>query len=314
VRLVGGTGDAEARPRGSGGKTQMTIRNRPLVTGSAALALFFFAATLAGGEAQARPGWWRPHRGGGVGAAVGAVLAGVAIGAAIEAHVETAPPVVQVQPYYYPPPPCCYQPPPVYVPPVYVPPPPPPPAPVVVYQAPPPPPAPVVGIALSGLAQTAGTENIPLAGTAAAIQYRTSSHSLVSLELQSLGARRSDGVRREDIAGMLGARLFLWDAALAPYLDVAGGIGQASLEGGGTKVSAGQLIGRYGVGLELRLGRHLVFEGQIAQVHHLRSDDEDGSGGGGITLARLDKPSLTPATIADHERATEVRGGIAFRF
>jgi hypothetical protein len=50
------------------------------------------------------------------------------------------------------------------------------------------------------------------------------------------------------------------------------------------------------VGLELRLGRHLVLDGQVAQVHRLRMD---GPG---------------PSPVGDHERAAEVRGGLAFLF
>ena len=70
----------------------------------------------------------------------------------------------------------------------------------------------------------------------------------------------------------------------------------------GLEVSASQILGRFGVGLELRLGRHLVLDGQIAQLHRLRFDDE------AVAVAGR------PAPFDRHERATEVRGGIGVRF
>jgi hypothetical protein len=178
-------------------------------------------------------------------------------------------------------------------PPVYLP----PPQPVVVVEAAPSP-WPRLGVGLSGLVTSASGGTVS-SGTAGTLQYRTSENSLFFLELQATQAdRRWDGLQREDVAGLMGARLYLWDAWLTPYLDVAAGFGQASFRCCATRLEASQFIGRYGAGLELRLGRHVVFEGQLAQVHRLRLDED---------------PSLD-VPLDDHERAVEVRGGIAVRF
>ena len=83
---------------------------------------------------------------------------------------------------------------------------------------------------------------------------------------------------------------------------VAGGFGQArSFECCLGEVAASQLVARYGLGLELRLGRHVVLEGQIAQVHRWNADDDD---------HRL----LASSMIAPRERAVEARGSLAVRF
>ena len=150
---------------------------------------------------------------------------------------------------------------------------------------------------MTGLVEAPQTDQLPLGGVAAALQFRTSSHSLLSLELQSLGARRpSDDPRRSDVGGLVSGRVFLWNAALAPYLELAGGLGRAELRANDLEVHAVQLLGRFGVGLELRLGRHVVLDGQIAQMHRL-GFDETASG-----------------AFESHERATHVRGGLALRF
>jgi hypothetical protein len=178
-------------------------------------------------------------------------------------------------------------------PPVYVP----QPQPVVVMESPPAP-WPRLGIGLSGLVATSAGGAVST-GTAGTLQLRTSPQSLFFLELQSSRADRSwDGLEREDFAGLMGARLFLWDAWLTPYLDLAAGFGEASFRCCSTRLSAGQFLGRYGLGLELRLGHHLAFDAQVAQVHRLRLDAETG-------------PAVP---LDDHERAVEMRGGIAFRF
>jgi hypothetical protein len=218
----------------------------------------------------------------------------------VSVQVETAPP----PPVYYPPPP-----PPVYYPPpapVYTPPPQAyyPPAPVA-YAAP----ArrwdyPRVGLAVAGTVQTGRTQELPVGGVAAALQLRTSRHSLLGLELQSVGAYRpSDGTRRNDLDFLLSGRVFLWDMALAPYLELAGGVGRTSVHVSAYEAHASQLLGRFGVGLELRLGRHLVLDGQIAQLHRFDMSDDD--------VAHATRPV---ALLDAHERAVELRGGIGFRF
>jgi hypothetical protein len=285
----------------------MSMANRSSLVAGAALAAFL-AAALAPSDAHARHGWRVRGR---VGAVIGAVLADVVIGAAVEA---ASPPPVWVAPYPQPVPvPVPYAPPPV----VYAPPPPPccyvapaPAPPMVVMQAAPPvrEDYPRVGLAFGGLVDSPRSGQMPVGGVVGALQVRTSSHSLMLLELQSLGARRiSDDLERSELVGLLGGRVFPWDAFLTPYLELAGGFGRASVEANGYAVHASQLVGRIGVGLELRLGRHLVLDGAVAQVHRLRMDG-DGS-------SRLDLASAEPfAAIGEHERATEIRGGLAFRF
>jgi hypothetical protein len=190
-----------------------------------------------------------------------------------------------------PPPSCCYAPPPE-----------------VVMIAPVPPPAsePLhLGLAAAGLFQSPGSGPTSIAGVAASLQIRTSPHSLFGLELQSLTSDRAatSGSRRDELAGLMVGRLFAWDAALAPYLELAGGLGHASIDTQALAVSASQLIGRAGIGLEMRLGPHLVLDTQIAQVHRLRFDDPS------RTVAAND-----PAFIGQHERSTELRCGLGYRF
>jgi hypothetical protein len=156
--------------------------------------------------------------------------------------------------------------------------------------------SPHIGLAVAGLVETPQSGQLPLGGMSAALQFRTSRHSLLSLELQSLGAhRRSDDARRSDLGGLVAGRVFLWNAAFAPYLELAGGLGRGSIRTSAFEVHAVQLLGRVGVGLELRLGRHVVLDGQIAQMHRLRFDEDGGSTEG-------------------HERSTVFRGGLGLRF
>jgi hypothetical protein len=228
--------------------------------------------------------------------------AGIAIGGALgleifaprlwfEIHAGEVPPAVPPPP----PPPCCYAPPRVWAPP-----------PPMVMAAPPPAeePEPLhMGLAVSGLLQSAGPGQ-STAGVAAALQVRTSPRSLFALEIQSLASdRQPTRSRRDDVAGLMAGRLFLWDAALAPYLELAGGLGHASIDTQAQAVSTSQLIGRAGVGIELRLGPHLVLDAQFAQVHRLRLDDA------ASTVAASD-----PAFIGRHEQSTELRGGLGYRF
>lgn len=235
-----------------------------------------------------------------LGMAIGAALVGAAVGVELilprfhfELYADASPPPPPPS-YYYappPPPPCCYAPPP----------------PVVIAQPAPPPPAPEgprMGIALNGLvqsSQTSPTTSFVTAGVAVSLQARTSRRSLFALEVQSLDSQ-GPVRRRTDLAGLLVGRLFLWDAAVAPYLDLAGGLGRASIDAQGAGVSTSELIGRAGLGLEMRLGPHLVLEGQVAQVYKQRLDHEPGGQPASATF------------IGEHEQATEVRGGLAYRF
>jgi hypothetical protein len=172
------------------------------------------------------------------------------------------------------------------------------PRPVYVVQAGPPAPWPRFGVGLSGLVATSAGGAVS-GGSAGTLQLRTSANSLFYLELQASRADRPwDGLERQDVAGLMGARLYLWDAWLTPYLDVAAGFGEASFRCCATRLEAAQFVGRYGAGLELRLGEHLALEAQLAQVHRLRVDDD---------------PTYA-VPLDDHESAVEVRGGIAFRF
>jgi hypothetical protein len=271
------------------------------------------AATLAASPARAQYDHWRapPRR---VEPVLGAVVAGALIGAAVGVHLATPsfrlelhsygppppppPPVYRAAPYYVPPP-CCYQPPPP--PPAYVPPP------AVVYQpAPIYRPAPTVGLAVDGLFQAPQSGQMALAGAAAALQVRTSPLSLFALEVQSLnGHRIADDTRRNDLAGLVAGRLYFWNAPLVPYLDIGAGLGRTLVSADGLEVHASQVVGRAGLGLELRLGRHVVLQGQVAQVHQLRVGDVPAPAPAGAG------PALV---IGRHERSTELRGGLALRF
>ena len=253
-----------------------------LTTGNKLLA----AAALLGCTAfVARPahaqGHWERRRVNPVGAAV---VTGVVVGAVIGGLLAPPPPPVQV---YAPPPPPYYGPRVVVVPP---------PPPAVVVQAPPSA-GPTVGIGVSGVMQTLDAGEGLTGGAAVDLQLRTSPHALLSLELQSLEARRSwDGLERSDVAGLVGARLYPWDFVLSPFLDLAVGFGRATVQCCRYEEHATQFLGRYGVGLELRLGSHLALDAEVAQVYRLR----------------LDGPA--PGPVADRERASDVRGGVTFLF
>jgi hypothetical protein len=192
--------------------------------------------------------------------------------------------------------PCCYAPPP---------------APPVMMMAPvaPPPPAddPVrLGLAVSGLIQSSGaaSDKSPLGGVAASLQFRTSARSLLGIEVQSLTSdRTATQSRRDELAGLLAGRLYPWDAPFAPYLELAGGLGRVAIDSQALEVDAAQIIGRAGVGVELRLGPHLVLDAQVAQVHRFSLDHQVS------TVAASD-----PAFIGQHEQLTELRGGLGYRF
>jgi hypothetical protein len=281
----------------------MTMAKRPLVILSAATFLFMaLAVHPEAAEARHRHRHWRVH--GAVGAViVGAVLADI-VGAAVDAHIHVPPVSVHVETYPAPPPPPPYY----YVPAPPTPPPPPPAPPFVYVQSPPPPHRdfPQLGLALSGTVQSGGNDYEAVGGVAAALQLRTSRKSLLALELQSVGVRReSDDSRRNDLAALLAGRVFFWNAALAPYLELAGGLGRTSLDVGGWHASTSQLLGRIGLGLELRLGRHVVLDGQIASLHRLRVGD-------GVHRHVASGPLDAP--FDEHERATEIRFGGALRF
>jgi hypothetical protein len=192
------------------------------------------------------------------------------------------------------PPPCCYEAPPPAV---------------VVAQPPAPPPKwRQLGFGVSGLVQTPGSGKSSTAGVAVSFHGRTSSRTQLAIELQSLAVDRSaDQSRRSDVAGLVAGRLYLWNAALVPYLDLAGGLGRASFTTNELHVTAAQLIGRAGLGLELRLGRHLLLEGMLAEVERVRFD-----GGSGATAP--DSAAGGATVIANREASTELRGGVAYRF
>ena len=233
-----------------------------------------------------------------LGMAISAALVGAAIGVELvlprlrfELRADATPPPPPT--YYYPPappPPCCYAPPPVMIAE---------PAPF----APPEPDFPRFGVAVNGLIQSMQTSGAPsaTAGVAVSLQARTSRRSIFALEVQSLDAERPSR-RRTDQAGLLVGRLFLWDHPIAPYLDLAGGLGRAAIDTQTASVATSEVIGRVGLGLEMRLGPHLVLEGQVAQVYKLRLEHEPGG-----------QPA-DPTFIGEREQATELRGGLAYRF
>ncbi|HET6149290.1 MAG TPA: hypothetical protein VFH68_17260 [Polyangia bacterium] len=239
-----------------------------------------------------------------LGMAISAALLGAAIGVELvlprfrfELHADATPPPPPPPPYDYPaapPPPCCYAPPP--------------PPPVMIAEpaplAPQEPDFPRFGVAVNGLIQSTQTSGAPAAtaGVAVSLQARTSRRSIFAIEVQSLDAERSSR-RRTDQAGLLVGRLFLWDHPIAPYLDLAGGLGRAAIDTQNASVATSEVIGRVGLGLEMRLGPHLVLEGQVARVYKLRLDHEPGG-----------PQPADPTFIGERELATELRGGLAYRF
>jgi hypothetical protein len=266
-----------------------------------AAGLLFVLLALHGADAEARG----RHHNGRWGSVVGAAVAGAVVGAVLAAPVEArvyypAPVVVARPPVYYTPPP----PPPVYGPPpaVYAPP--------VVYATPAPvydPGFPRLGLSVMGTGQASHGDRAPLGGLAAALSLRTSSHTQVAFELQALGARRTSGGRRDDLAALVGGRVFFWNAAFAPYFELAGGIGRTDFSDDAyprLHDTAAQLIGRFGFGLELRFGQHLVLDAGVARVHRLLFSEDDRYGG------------FDPVLVSDtgREHATELRAGIGFRF
>jgi hypothetical protein len=165
---------------------------------------------------------------------------------------------------------------------------------------------PQLGLEVGGVVQSAPDGGgSALSGMSAALQLRTSPFSQLALEVQSLGSERDfDRARRDDLDGLLSGRVYPWRGPLAPYLEIAAGAGRSSFQFDGLERSSSHLVGRIGIGLELRLGHHLAFNAALASVHRLRLDDEP---------ARYGDLCCVDATD-DHERATELRGGIAFRF
>jgi len=276
--------------------------HRRAVTGRAAALALSVLTTLAAARPARADFEAPPPPARRLGMAISAALAGVAIGVELvvprfrfELRADATPPPPYPYPYAAPPPPpCCYQPPP--------------PPPVVIAAPPPPvwrePDFPRYGVAVNGLIQSMQTAGTPAAtaGLALSLQARTSRRSLFAVELQSLDAERSASRRRTDQAGLLVGRLFLWDHALAPYLELAGGLGRAAIDTQFASVATSEVIGRAGLGLELRLGPHLVLEGQVAQVYRLRLEHEPGG-----------QPA-DPTFIGEREQATELRGGLAYRF
>jgi hypothetical protein len=274
-------------------------RCRPMQTKStrfwvraAATGALFTALAFHGSDAEARG----HRRGGRFPGFVGAAIAGAVIGAAL------APPVVETRYYYppvYPPPPPAYPPPPQY----YAPPPPAVYAQPVQYERPE---FPRLGLGLLGTVQASAAGIAPVGGLAGMVTVRTSSLSLLAFELQSVRAETPDG-QRDDLSALIGGRIFFWNAAFAPYFELAGGVGRTMVSIDSSyryRDSASQLLGRLGLGLELRLGRHFVLDGELAQLHRWRLDDDRG----GFTT----DPTL--ASTSGYERALEVRGGIGFRF
>ena len=277
-------------------------RTLPVCSGAAGLALIVAAglvtaprdahAQMASADSGPRLGQAIRRVGFAIGGALALELFAPSVSFEIHAGEVPAPPPPALPPAP-PPPPCCY-----YTPP-----------PAVVMVAPEPPreAEPLhLGLAVSGLFQSPGSgQSSSIAGMAASLQIRTSPHSLFGLEVQSLTSDRAatSASRRDELAGLMAGRLFAWDAALAPYLELAGGLGHASIDTQALQVTASQLIGRVGLGVELRLGPHLVLDTQVAQVHRLRLDDQS------RVVAAND-----PAFIGQHEQATEIRCGLGYRF
>jgi hypothetical protein len=169
-----------------------------------------------------------------------------------------------------------------------------------------------VGVAIAGVVQDSRESDLPVGGVAASLQFRGSRHTMLALELDALGAHRlPDGERRTQLDGLVAGRLFLWDAALAPYFELAGGVGRTSVELDGYSARATQLVGRAGVGLELRLGEHLVLDASVSTTGRVRVDNDPGAD---ESLPYAQYRDAVGVFIDDHERAVDARAGIAFRF
>jgi hypothetical protein len=275
----------------------MAMKSNRFLSRSITAGLLFSLLAFPGGDAEAHGRRFGRRGPGLLGAAIVGAVIGAALSPPVEAQVYYPPPV-----YRAPPPPPVYRAPPAYS---YGPPP------ATVYAGSPVeyerPPFPRLGLAFMGTVQ-AGLDGLDAVGGGAGIlELRTSSHSLLALELQSVGAHTVDDRRRNDLSALLGGRVFLWDAALAPYLELAGGFGRTVISQDGyyrDREVAAQFLGRLGLGIELRLGEHLVFNAQIARLHRWRLDGQDGPLTSDSALASYD----------GHERATEIRGGIGIRF
>jgi hypothetical protein len=286
-----------ARKRGKNeGEMMNRTRNRSVRSGAAALAMIIAVGFMTrAAHAQMTPTEPGPRFGMAVrraGFALGAALALELLAPRFSLEIEAGelPPS---GPPPAPPPPCCYAPPPS-----------PPPMMMFAPSAPPEPEPLRYGLAVSGLFQYPGSGQSPIAGMAASLQVRTSPRSLFGLELQSLASDRpSSHSQRDEVAGLMLGRLFAWDAAFAPYLELAGGLDHVSIDTQALEVTAQQFIGRVGLGVELRLGPHLIFDTQVAQVHRLRLDDQP------RVVADND-----PAFIGQHEQSTELRCGLGYRF
>jgi hypothetical protein len=272
----------------------MTMQSNRILARTITAGLLFSLLAFPAGNAEAHG----RRYGGRFPGLFGAAVVGAVIGAALS-PVETRsyyppPPMASPPVYRAPAPPCCYGPPPATV---YAP-------AVIEYDRPE---FPRLGLAFMGTVQAGHDGLDSLGGGAGILELRTSSHSLLALELQSVGVHTADDLRRNDLSALLGGRVFLWDAPFAPYLELAGGFGRTVLSHDGyrgDRETTAQFLGRLGLGVELRLGQHLVLNAAVARLHRWRLDDQDGGLLADTGLASYD----------GHERATEVRGGIGIRF
>jgi hypothetical protein len=153
---------------------------------------------------------------------------------------------------------------------------------------------PRVRLAIGGTVQAEGDGGAAIGGVVAAVQsgFR---HALLGVEFQSTGTRGDERNGRHDLALLVNARLYAWRGLVAPYLEVAAGGGTTSRRLQGYESSASQLLGRFGGGVELRLGRHVVLDGGVGQVH------------------RWSMEPVPPRLIGEHERALELRAGLGIR-
>ena len=272
----------------------MAMKSNRFLARTISAGLLFSLLAFQGANAEAH-GRRFGRRGPGLfGAAVVGAVIGAALAPPVEARVYYPPPPPPPPPVYRSPAPYGYGPPPATM---YAP-------AADAYERPE---FPRLGLAFMGTVQ-AGRDGLgSVGGGAGILELRTSRHSLLALELQSVGMHTADDRRRNDLSALMGGRIFLWDAALAPYFELAGGFGRTVISQDGyyrDREVAAQFLGRFGVGIELRLGEHLVLNAQVARLHRCRLDDQSG-------------PLSTDAGLASydgHERATDVRGGIGIRF
>jgi hypothetical protein len=138
---------------------------------------------------------------------------------------------------------------------------------------------PPIGISISWVSQQMSGDG-GLMGPAVTPQWRPSAHTVILLDLQALGGRVISAEEKlilSDYYGLLGARLFPWNAPLAPYFEAAAGFGQKMFQDCcGPPRPLSYVLGRYALGVEWRLPPAYIIELQVGHLHRLPFERDDG--------------------------------------